>query len=370
MQVVGRRGFAYVIVLIALAASLPVTAQEGTDAAVEYDDVARPIDAVDIAVVPPDGDLTIGDAIPVTFDFSLPPSIIFDSADFRDAGHLQLLSRQIDETPLDDGGTDVHIELNLVSYRPGHHRIDHFVVGLLGPDGVVRDRILPGMEIRVTGLLANENDPEPRGEKLGVAVEYWNYTLAWVLGMGGGGLLMGLIGFLIAYTRPRPPVEMQQPPPRPAHEVALEKLDQIRADNLLEKGLYMEYYVRLSEAVREYLGGRYGFDGLDRTTEEMLRQMAHANLPTSLGEQFLTHLLYECDLVKFAKYAPGSIDQEEALRSAYRLVHETTDEADIAAAADEEPVADEKSATENENAQAGPADIEADANETEATGEQ
>ena len=52
--------------------------------------------------------------------------------------------------------------------------------------------------------------------------------------------------------------------------------------------------------------------------------MAGVTLPSSLGPEFLSNLLYECDLVKFAKYAPGGTNQAAALNSAYRLVYETT----------------------------------------------
>ena len=324
----GHTSFRFVVLFAILTSSLVASADQGTADGIAADDALRPIDGIEVEVVPPEAQLTVGDPIPITITFSVPAAIVFDSVDFRDAGHLQFLNRQIEETTREDGGIDFRAVINLVSYRPGTHRIDHLVVGLLGPDGVVRDRVVPGFEIRVVGLLANESDPELRGEKAGVTVQYWDHTLAWAFGIGGGALLMVLLGFLVAYTRPRPAIEIPLPPPRPAHEVALEKLDQIRADQLVEEGRHMEYYIRLSETVREYLGRRYGFDGLDMTTSEIHQRMSRVKLPSSLGPEFLSHLLYECDLVKFAKYAPVGTSQTAALQSAYRLVYETTDELD------------------------------------------
>jgi len=283
---------------------------------------SRAIDNIDVEVTFPEGPFYVADTVPIEFEMALPPSFRFDSIDIRDAGHLSVVDRNGEETERPDGGTDVHFTLSLKTMRPGNHRVGHFNMTLQGSDGIVRDRDLPGGEVRITSLTANSNNPELKDERGGLAVIYRDYTLAWVGAIGGGALLMAFMGFLIA-RRPKEYEPPPPPPPRPAHEIALEKLDALREAQLLEKGLFMEYYVGLSGAIREYLGNRYGFDGLDSTTEEITQLMAGIELPAVLGPEFLAHMLYECDLVKFAKYAPSSTDQNEALRQAYRLVEET-----------------------------------------------
>ena len=61
-----------------------------------------------------------------------------------------------------------------------------------------------------------------------------------------------------------------QEPPRPPWEVALERLDETRHAGLLEKQRYTDYFDRTSDAVRSYLGARFGFDVLESTTDEIL----------------------------------------------------------------------------------------------------
>ena len=61
------------------------------------------------------------------------------------------------------------------------------------------------------------------------------------------------------------------PPPRPPWEVAFEELDAVRHAGLVDEGRYAEHFDRVCDAVRKYLGGRYGFDGLETTTDEMTR---------------------------------------------------------------------------------------------------
>ena len=64
----------------------------------------------------------------------------------------------------------------------------------------------------------------------------------------------------------------------------------------------------VSDVVREYLGGRFGFDGLETTTHEMLQLLRQRNCNPGLWQEVGAYLR-RCDLVKFAKVEP---DQDEA----------------------------------------------------------
>ena len=95
------------------------------------------------------------------------------------------------------------------------------------------------------------------------------------------------------------------PPPRPAHEVAMEKLDRLGAYGFLENADNRPFYFAVSEVIREYLGARYGFDSLELTTDELmaeLRRRAGRELVLSEAEGWLAG----CDLVKFAKISPSA----------------------------------------------------------------
>ncbi len=156
------------------------------------------------------------------------------------------------------------------------------------------------------------------------------------------GALGLLAGALLAYaafrhlTRPRPPPP--PPPPRPAWEIALEKLDEVRHAGLLDAHRYTEYFDRVSDAVRGYLGVRFGFDGLESTTDEILslltkhgggfvRMDAAADprgpspgIPLSEISRFLR----DCDLVKFANLTPSEAQCASALEVGERIVRKTT----------------------------------------------
>jgi hypothetical protein len=79
----------------------------------------------------------------------------------------------------------------------------------------------------------------------------------------------------------------------------------------------------VSHTVRRYLGDRYGFDGLESTTREMLealRKVAPIIPVLEEIEAFLQH----ADLVKFAKVTPTEAECEHALERGELVVRRTT----------------------------------------------
>ena len=105
-------------------------------------------------------------------------------------------------------------------------------------------------------------------------------------------------------------------------EVALERLDEVRHAGLLETARFAEFFDRVNDAVREYLGARFGFDGLESTTDETLaslRRVAHFGV--ALPE--LATFLQQCDLVKFADVTPTLTECQRALGDAEQVVRAT-----------------------------------------------
>ena len=116
--------------------------------------------------------------------------------------------------------------------------------------------------------------------------------------------------------------ERPGPPPRPAHEVAMERLDRLGAYGFLENADNRPFYFAVSEIIRDYLGGRYGFDSLELTTDELIAELGRqAGRELVLGE--IQGWLSACDLVKFAKISPSATEARGALESAIRIVTAT-----------------------------------------------
>ena len=142
----------------------------------------------------------------------------------------------------------------------------------------------------------------------------------------GGALLAAGLGALVTFLVVRKlrarRGERPGPPPRPAHEVALERLDRLGAYGFLEDADNRPFYFAVSEVIRDYLGGRYGFDSLEMTTDELIAELKrHAGRELIMGE--IQGWLSACDLVKFAKISPTAAEARGALESAIRIVKAT-----------------------------------------------
>ena len=69
----------------------------------------------------------------------------------------------------------------------------------------------------------------------------------------------------------------------------------------------MQFVDEVSDVVGEYLGGRFDFDGLETTTDEMLSSLRARGAQLAI-QQEVGQYLNRCDLVKFAKVVP---DEDE-----------------------------------------------------------
>jgi hypothetical protein len=112
------------------------------------------------------------------------------------------------------------------------------------------------------------------------------------------------------------------PPPRMAHQIAYDKLHKIVEDDLLKKGRFREYFIRVSETIREYLGNRYGFFAMDLTSRELVDELRDRPTP-GLEIAGLKALLQDSDLVKFAKLEPTDEMSSSVIDTAYSLVNAT-----------------------------------------------
>ncbi len=139
---------------------------------------------------------------------------------------------------------------------------------------------------------------------------------------GAGALVGGAMAWMIYRWRKRPRPAPPAPPPRPPWEVALERLHEVRHSGLLETKRFAEFFDRVNDAVRECLGARFGFDGLESTTDETLAALRRVpRLGMSLPE--VTAFLQECDLVKFADVTPTTDECQRALHDAEKVVRAT-----------------------------------------------
>ena len=108
------------------------------------------------------------------------------------------------------------------------------------------------------------------------------------------------------------------PPPTPL-EIALAALQQLRQADLAVE----EFYIRLSDIVRQYLEQQLQLRAPERTTEEFLYEIAQGSRLSEDHKNLLETFLQEADLVKFARHRPGTADRARAFGAAEKFVRES-----------------------------------------------
>ncbi len=188
-----------------------------------------------------------------------------------------------------------------------------------GQEGSVKTGIL---RVMVRGHLENEQDPALGKTPPPVDVVATNWALIWALSVAGALVFAALATWLVLLAlRQRFEALRPAPPPRPAIEVALERLASIDQAS----GSELDGAQRLAatiDAMREYLGGRYRIDALEMTTPELRAALPALDLKT-VNALEIEALLNDADLVKFARIVPPESEARERSPIVRRIVTET-----------------------------------------------
>lgn len=120
----------------------------------------------------------------------------------------------------------------------------------------------------------------------------------------------------------------EEPPEIPrqsAHLEALEALEALRRKELWQKGEGKAYYTELTDILRNYIERRYAVNTLERTTREIIADLKLCGVPSDAMAR-LKATLELADVVKFAKYAALSTENEQAISNAELIIRSTLHE--------------------------------------------
>lgn len=178
------------------------------------------------------------------------------------------------------------------------------------------------------GPEAVEVSLEPRDIKQPVAVWRENYTPAYIV---AALLALLLAGLLLRWWLKRPgPVQDDTPAEpvdtRPAHVVALARLDELERRQFVAKRQIKAYHLELSEILRDYFKRRYALDvALSMTSSEIVERLKTLYL-RDLDDRAVAELMLAGDLVKFAKDEPADAVCHERLAQARLIVERTRED--------------------------------------------
>ena len=111
----------------------------------------------------------------------------------------------------------------------------------------------------------------------------------------------------------------------PAHQQALNEIDEIKQQRIDNQESQKEYYTKLTDALREYIVKRFGFNAMEMTSFEIIDRLQHSGDSKMIAE--LREIFQTADLVKFAKYETLINENDMNLVNAVNFIDQTkTDE--------------------------------------------
>jgi hypothetical protein len=270
----------------------------------------------------------IGDLLTLELIVAFPKDHSVNLPSGLDFSPLELVS--VEEGEVESTGSDLRqrFTIQLQYFEVGEASVPSFPITWIDPANQVHTHHVAPHAFTVESLLAEESEPQVRGEDPPVSLEYPDERLAMILLACAGGIVLGgaLLALWLNLRGRAKPIVL--PPPIPAHERALAELDELASErtSLLADGRAQDYYVRLTEIAKRYLEGRFGVDALERTTEEIHetllgpRGTMAVNRIHPLDPVELLRFLEDCDLVKFARLSPADEEAESALQNVRDMV--------------------------------------------------
>lgn len=267
----------------------------------------------------------VGDVLTYEVIVAFPQGTSVNLPTLLDFSPLHLVETADSDTEATGSSLRKTFTLTLQHFAPGEASIPAFDLTTVDASGAVETVAVPAKPFTVEALLANEVDPARKGEDDPVSIAYPNETAETAIFAALGGAVLALLAWILFRTVFRKPKVVPAPPPIPPHELALSALDELEKGELLAQEDLVPFYLQLTEIAKGYLEGRFGVPSLDRTTEEIRRELVRqsdAIAPLSADE--VIAFLQRSDLVKFARYGPEDDEATEALAEVRAMVERST----------------------------------------------
>jgi hypothetical protein len=129
-----------------------------------------------------------------------------------------------------------------------------------------------------------------------------------------------LLFFIMVHISPprKPQIKSPQQIILKAREKALKSLENIK----IRKPKPEQFYVELTETIRNYIEEQYQINTVTHTTEEFLQEATHYSEFSQKMKEELKQFLIKADIVKFAKHAPSLNECEQAEQAAKRVIQQ------------------------------------------------
>ncbi len=266
--------------------------------------------------------VTVGDLIQLTLSVHSPQPVQVEFPQPGDSlGPFEVRDMKIAAPQEKDGESVQTATYTLSIFETGEFKIPPLEVRFPGADGAdaqtaASDEIPVTVESVKPADAKDILDIKP---PLEMARAWWSYW-PWLI-----PLALGVLALVLWRRRKRPSESGAAPRRAPrlsAYDEAYQALCRLRDSGLLEQGKVKLYYIEFSEIIRRYLERRFEIQAMEMTSSEIRDQLAQVDLEEGTMRLF-DRFLEECDLVKFAKWAPPRQRSQATTQAGFEILEAT-----------------------------------------------
>ncbi len=245
---------------------------------------------------------------------------------------IEVLSvTKIDTTFPDKNNPDIiqqHLQLLITSFDSGYYAIPSFKF-IINKD-TVNPKLTELLMLEVRSVptdtsIAKVKDikapfDEPFDWRWYLPYAYWSLAILVVM--------IILILIIKKLTKAKPIEVVENKPNIPAHLLALQTLEKIKAEAIWKENKTKEYYTSIADTIRLYIEERFKINALELTSDEIIK-VFKSQVVDSESKAKLNQILTLSDFVKFAKQIPIEAEHTLTLNNAFDFVNGTKREEDI-----------------------------------------
>jgi len=213
--------------------------------------------------------------------------------------------------------------LRITSFDSGSYVLPPMPFYLAHPSGKIDTLWFAGPKIEVTTIPIDTATYQPFDIKGQIG---YPLTAKELLPWTGLLFLLLAMGYVlyrwIRHRRENRPLFGKPKPKEPAYLVAFRQLEEIKVQKLWQNGKVKLFYTAVTDVLRIYVAARWGIQAMEQTSAELMDALRQEQLDKALLQE-LGEMLGSADLVKFAKYEPGAVENEQAIPTVIRFVQAT-----------------------------------------------
>lgn len=272
-----------------------------------------------------DKDVLIGDWVPIDITVSAPNNakVYFPDFNQKDSSaysEIEVVNVSPIDTVRKGNINQYHMLVNFIVFDTGKILFNSFPI-LIDIAGKKDTIYTESNIIHVAGIkIDTSKDIKPIKEPINVP-----YTFKELLPYIGIVVLLAAIVVIIVLIirwRKNKKLPIDEKYLLPPHEWALKELYKLKQQKLWQNGNIKEYYVQLSDILRNYIELRFNIPALENTTEELMSAM-HKGIIHKKQKESINQFLMLSDFVKFAKANPDATDNENAITTVETFIQET-----------------------------------------------